>query len=398
MTVACTGEGLGIKMLQILMDIVIVALAIFGGFYIFYYVICLRYIKIHNPKKPSGFKKESLPSVSIIIPVYNEANVLTRRIENLEGLRYPRDKLEVVFVDGGSSDGGIDLIQKLARKTKLSIKLICQGRRKGFNSAIIEGFAETTGDIICITGAETEYDPNALDMMVQHFAHPRIGAVTGRQMIRNVDEGFSPKLEVAYRGLYDLVREAESYIDSPFDIKGEICAARRSVVKNLVEKPELLHKGCIDACFSFQARKDGYKTVYDPRAVYFELSPKSIRDSFKQQIRRATTLIQNMMAFKDMILNTTYGAFGLFIMPAHFLMLVILPFVFLVGVIGMVVAIALNPSNYLFLAIICLALLATFLSSRLQAFLKTQIVLAIATLGLLGFDTQKFERLASTRP
>ena len=384
-------------MLQILMNLVIVALAIFAGFYFFYYATCLRYIKIHNPRKPRGFEKESFPNVSIIIPVYNEANVLTRRIENLEELRYPRDKLEIVFVDGGSNDGSPYLIKKLAKKSKLSLKLVCQGRRKGFNSAVIEGFAETTGDIICITGAETEYDPNALDAMVQQFADPRIGAVTGKQMIKNVDDGFSPKLEVAYRGLYDLVREAESHLDSPFDIKGEICAARRSVVKNLVEKAELSNKGCIDACFSFQARKDGYKTVYEPNAVYFELSPRSIRDSFKQQIRRATTLIQNMMAFKDMILNKNYGAFGLFIMPAHFLMLIILPFVFLVAVIGMAVVIALNPSNYFLLATMCITLLIALLSSRLQAFLKTQIVLAIATLGFLSIDTQKFERLASTR-
>lgn len=385
-------------MLQILMNVVIVALAIFAGFYFFYYAICLRYIKIHNPRKPQRFKKESFPNVSIIIPLYNEANVLTRRIENLETLHYPRDKLEIVFVDGGSNDGSPDLIKKLTKKSKLFIKLICQGCRKGFNSAVIEGFAETTGDIICITGAETEYDPNALDAMVQHFADPRIGAVTGKQMIKNVDDGFSPKLEVAYRGLYDLVREAESHIDSPFDIKGEICAARRSVVKNLVENGELSNKGCIDACFSFQARKDGYKTVYEPNAVYFELSPRSIRDSFKQQIRRATTLIQNMMAFKDMILNKKYGAFGLFIMPAHFLMLIILPFVFLVGVTGVAVVIALNLSNYFLLAIMSIILFITLLSSRLQAFLKTQIVLIIATLGLLGIDTQKFERLASTRP
>jgi len=360
----------------------------------------MRYIKINNrasTRKNPRLEKDSFPPVSIIIPVYNEANALTKRIRNLEELRYLKDKFEIVFVDGGSTDGGTDLLEKFAKESNLSIKVVFQGRRKGFNSGVREGFAETTGDIICITGAETEYDPNALDVMVQHFADPRIGAVTGRQMIRNVDDGFSPKLEVAYRSLYDFVREAESHIDSPFDIKGEICAARRSVVKNLVEKPELSHKGCIDACFSFQARKDGYKTVYEPNAVYFELSPKSIRDSFKQQIRRAATLIQNMMSFKDMILNKKYGAFGLFIMPAHLLMLIILPFVFLTGVIGMAILIALNPSNYFLLAIMCVTLLVTLLSPRLQAFVKTQVVLVIATLGLLGIDTQKFERLASTR-
>lgn len=383
--------------MQILSNVVFVTLAVFAGFYLLYYAVCLRYAKIRKSKKPLKIRKISLPKVSIIIPVYNEANVLKRRIENLEELRYPRDKLEIVFVDGGSSDDSADLIQNLSKKSELSLKLVRQGCRKGFNNAVVEGFTETTGDIICITGAEAEYDPNALDIMVQHLADPTIGAVTGKQIIKNVDDGFSPTLEVAYRGLYDLVREAESHIDSPFDIKGEICAARRSVVKNLVEKHELLNKGCIDCCLSFQAKKEGFKTVYDPNAVYFELSPTSIRDSFKQQIRRATTLIQNMLSFKDMILNKKYGAFGLFIMPAHFLMLIVLPFVFWVGVVGLLVITVLNPSNYFLFAILGTSILFIVLSSRLQAFLKTQIVLSIATLGLLGIDTQKFERLTSTR-
>ena len=374
-------------------------MAIFIGFYLFYLAICIRYTRNkHGWTSPSSIA-EDFPTVSIIIPVYNEAQVIRRKMENLQALHYPKNKLEAIFVDGGSDDGTVELIESFAKSNDLFIKVVRQGCRKGFNSAIIEGFAETTGEIICITGAETEYDPKALNLMIQHFTDPKVGAVTGKQKIKNMQEGLSPRLEVAYRSLYDLVRKAESYIDSPFDIKGEICAARRSICAHLVQKPELSHRGCIDACFSFQAKMDGYKTVYEPNAVYHELSPRSIRDSIKQQIRRAATLIQNLMAFKGMILKRKFGAFGMLIMPAHFLMLTILPLFFLVGTIGMFVISSLNPSNYLVLAVIGTTGLATLLSSRLQAFLKTQVVLAVATLGLLiGIETQRFERLPTTRP
>lgn len=340
----------------------------------------------------------NLPVVSIIIPTYNEAEVISRKMENLLALHYPKDKLQIVFVDGGSTDGTAELIEELAKHSGLSVTIVQQGRRKGFNNAVIEGFAKTAGEIICITGAETEYDPEALNVMVENFSDLRIGAVTGKQKIKNVEEGYSPKLEVAYRSLYDFLREAESCIDSPFDIKGEICAARRNIVSHLVKKPELSEKGCIDCCISFQAKMDGYKTVYDPEAAYYELSPKSIQDSFKQQIRRAATLIENMMAFKGMILNKKFGSFGMLIMPAHFLMLIILPFLLLVGSIGIAIIVMLDLSNYLLLALVGIVLLPILVSSQLQAFLKTQIVLVIATLKLLiGVETQRFERLSSTR-
>jgi cellulose synthase/poly-beta-1,6-N-acetylglucosamine synthase-like glycosyltransferase len=320
------------------------------------------------------------------------------KIKNLQELNYPKNKFEVVFVDGGSTDGTADLIEELAKESELSVKIVRQGARKGFNNAVIEGFAQTSGDIICITGAETEYDPEALKIMVKVFNDPRIGAVTGKQKIKNIREGFSPKLEGAYRSLYDFIREAESSMDSPFDIKGEISAARRDVVAKLVKNSYLPQKGCIDCCISFQARMDGYKTVYAPEATYSELSPKTIKESFKQQIRRAVTLMENMLAFKNMIFDKKFGTFGMLIMPAHFLMLNILPFILLIGSVGLILLAVLNPSNYLVLAFICLILLATMLSKHLQAFLKTQLVLIVATLKLLiGTETQRFEKISTTR-
>jgi biofilm PGA synthesis N-glycosyltransferase PgaC len=375
-------------LLQILKIVTFASVSFFIGFYLFYLVVCIRYRKAKNVKPPPFSTSKDFPAVSIIIPTYNEAEVISRKMADLQALDYPKDKLQIVFVDGGSTDGTAELIENSAKDSGLSVAIVQQGRRKGFNKAVIEGFAKTTGEIVCITGAETEYDPEALNVMVEQFNDPRVGAVTGKQKIKNVGEGYSPKLEVAYRSLYDLIREAESCIDSPFDIKGEISAARRNIVARLVKKAELSEKGCIDCCISFQAKMDGYTTVYEPKAAYYELSPKSIRDSFKQQIRRAATLIENMMAFKDMIL----------IMPAHFLMLVILPFLLLIGSIGMAIIIILDLSNYLLLALVGIVLLAILVSSQLQAFLKTQIVLVIATLKfLVGTETQKFERLSSTR-
>lgn len=387
-------------MLQVLEIVTFTSIAIFIGFYLFYLIICIFYVRLKCVKAPtfSNEDVENIPLVSIIIPTYNEARVIPRKIQNLNGLRYPKDKFEVVFVDSGSTDGTAELIEDLTKDVGLDVTIVQQGRRKGFNKAVIEGFTKTAGEIICITGAETEYSPNAINVIVEKFKDLRIGAITGKQVIKNVEEGYSPRLELAYRSLYDFLREAESRIDSPFDIKGEMSAARRDVMRRLVEKPELAEKGCIDCCISFQAKIDGYKSVYEPKATYYELSPKSMKDSFKQQIRRAATLIENMVAFKGMILRKKFGAFGMLIMPAHFLMLVILPFLLLIGSIGMATIVVLDPSNYLVLTLIGIIVVAVLLSRQLQAFVKTQVVLIVATLKLLiGTETQKFERLSTTR-
>lgn len=386
-------------MIHALEIVTFACIAIFVGFYIFYLALCLVY---HTRAKRKEISVNSIvndyPKVSIIVPTYNEATVIPMKIKNLRELDYPKDRLEVIFVDGGSTDGTADIIEKLTEDSGLSVKIIRQGLRKGFNNAVIEGFAHSSGEIICITGAETEYAPDALKVMVAWFNDRRVGAVTGRQKIKNIGEGYSPKLEGAYRSLYDFIREAESNIDSPFDIKGEISASRRDVMAKLVKNSYLSRKGCIDCCISFQAKMDGYKTVYAPEASYSEYSPRTIKESFKQQTRRAATLMENMFAFKSMILNRRYGAFGMLIMPAHLLMLNFLPFILLIGSFGLVLLVIFNPSNYFVLTLICLIIVANVLSRHLQAFFKTQLVLIVATLKLLkGTDTQKFERLSTTR-
>jgi biofilm PGA synthesis N-glycosyltransferase PgaC len=374
------------------------ALAIFIGFYATYYIICWWKIKSNSSRKDVPFNSNT-PLVSIIVPVYNELKVLGRRIENFKELDYPKDKLEIVFVDGGSTDGSVPLLERIAEERTLNIKNFFQGSRKGFNSAVREGFALTSGEVIFISGAETEYDSYALNMILRHFADSTIGAVTGKQKIKNLTDGYSPKLETAYRDLYDFIRQGESYIDSPFDLKGEISAARREIVKALVENPALYKKGCIDACFSFQGKLSGYRTVYEPKAIYYELSPKSIKDSFKQQTRRAATLIENMWAFKELILNKKFGAFGLLIMPAHFFMLVVLPYILLIASIGLIMLPLLYPFNLLFFTISIVCLLGILVSRKVKAFIKTQLALIVATLKLMrGTETQKFERLESARP
>jgi cellulose synthase/poly-beta-1,6-N-acetylglucosamine synthase-like glycosyltransferase len=374
------------------------SIALFAGFYAAYYITCFVYIR-KKPFDNSHFEEQELPVVSLIVPVYNEAKIIQRKIDNLQTIDYPRGKLEVVFVDGGSKDGTVEKIEDSSKTISYSQRIVKQGSRKGFNSAVVEGFLQTTGEVIIITGAETEYAPDAVRMIVDHFANPKVGAVNGTMKINNLGAGSSTQIEASYRSFYDFVREAESKIDSPFDIKGEIAATRRSICQHIVGKEGILRKGCIDACFSFQAAEEGCRTVYEPRAVYSEPAPETMRDSFKQQIRRGATLIENMLSYKNMILRRKYGKFGSVIMPAHFMMLIVLPFFFFISVSGVLLLTVFAPPNYFLIGAIILGLIGLVFSRTVQAFVKVQLVLILTVFRVLfRKDNQKFERLSSVRP
>ena len=98
----------------------------------------------------------------MIVPVFNEGKIIHNKIGNLLELNYPKSNLEVIFVDGSSTDNTADIISEYATNHPF-ISLVRQGNRKGYNAAVFDGFQKSTGEIIVITQVDALYDPRPTD-------------------------------------------------------------------------------------------------------------------------------------------------------------------------------------------------------------------------------------------
>jgi len=187
-------------------------------------------------------------------------------------------------------------------------------------------------------------------------------------------------------------------MDSPFDVKGEICAIRREICGHLLsDNPKLLTRACVDCCLSCQARLEGYRTIFEPEAKYYEQVTSTLKDRMKQQVRRGTILIESLLLYKKMLFNKKYGLFGSIVLPAHLFMLVILPWLFVLGSISFLILFVTYPVNFLIPLVIILFVLLVkpklFLS-----FVQSQFALVAATLRIvMARDSQIIEQLPSTR-
>lgn len=368
------------------------------SFYAGYFIVLFYF---NRSSRSSRQKSEYFyPTISLVVPVYNEEKVIANKIQNVEELIYPSDKLEIIFVDGCSTDRTPEIVLSRAQKSQKSIRLFRQKKREGYNGAIIAGVSGSNGEIIVVTDAASYYYPDALRQLVKHFADPEIGAATGKEVVLGNGKDLGPQLEKSYRFFYDFMRKAETEMDSTPDSKGEILAARREICNGLLAVLESSPNTSFDSCVPYQAKLMGYRTIYDEQAKYHEWAPASLNDRMIQQIRRGTLLIGSMLLFKRMLLKKKFGRFGLLILPVHFILDCVLPSIFVFGVVVLAISTVLNPIGVLPLWVIVAITIVASNKSRsiLVSFIQSQFALFLA---LIKLNRQKdilfIESIPSTR-
>jgi len=371
-------------------------------FILFFYSSYFIVLKYFNKKAISNKKqlKFSYPTVSLLIPVYNEEKIITKKIQNIEELDYPTEKIDVIFIDGKSIDKTQEIIENISKKSKKSITIIKQDKRDGYTRAVIKGIMKSKGEIIMATDGASFHYSDALTHLVKHFTNPKIGAVTGKEVVKGNAYNLGPQMEKSYRGFYDFMRKAETEMDSTPDAKGEILAVRKKICLALIERLMLSPNASFDSCVPYQANLMGYQTIFDEDAKYYEYAPSSFIDLTKVQIRRATVLIGAMFLFRNLFLNKKSGRFGLVILPIHFVMYCLIPSIFFIGVFSFFFSTFFAPISVGIFWIAIVILLVANKATRLFliSFVQTQYALVIGLFRLVRRKDSLFiKSIPSTR-
>jgi len=123
-------------------------------------------------------------TISILLVGHNEADCLRTCVESLAEQTVDRSRMEIIVVDDGSTDGMVKVAHDLQRDDLVQHVMRAHhrgGKTAGLNLAL----GSCTGDIVVIADADTTFDRDAIAMLVEHFADPRVGAVAGNLGVRN---------------------------------------------------------------------------------------------------------------------------------------------------------------------------------------------------------------------
>ena len=224
--------------------------------------------------KGTRFNGEYLPAVSIILSVYNEEEVIERKIANVTALDYPADKLEFIIVSDCCSDRTDELI-RLHENDR--IRLLVQTERSGKTKNLNRGVAEARGEIMVFTDANAMFDRDAVKKMVRHFADPDVGLVSGKSVY--FDATGAVTSGGAYRRYEDFIKESESRIGGIIGADGAIYALRKSCYTHLI--PEYIN----DFIHTIQVVLTGGRAISDDEAICREEAEESGSGELRRQTR-----------------------------------------------------------------------------------------------------------------
>jgi glycosyltransferase involved in cell wall biosynthesis len=253
--------------------------------YIGYYLF-LKLITLFNKNKYE--KKAIFPSVSIIITAHNEEKRIHQKLDNTIQSDYPKDKLEIIVASDNSTDKTEEIIKSYFPQ---DVKLISFSERQGKHYCQAEAVSQSRGEIIIMTDATTFLNKDAIRMIVENFADPRIGVVSGMDKVA-LEEG-----EVEGEGLYVRyemgLRELESSVGSLIGASGSFYAVRRRLCNfTFPEKSS-------DFYLPIIAFTEGYKSIQDERAIGYY---KVLNDPKKEFTRKVRTVVHGL----DVLMSILY--------------------------------------------------------------------------------------------
>jgi len=218
------------------------------------------------------------PAVSAVMVVRNEEAVLVRKLENLLTLDYPPEKLDVVVVSDGSSDGTASILKDFGARGRVRTrsKPESQGKASGLNDAI----ELASGEILLFTDARQLIEPGALRLLVENFSDPAVGCVSGELMLGDPVGGETGRGTGLYWRIEKKIREMESATGSVAGATGAIYCARRQLL-------EPLPAGTIldDVLIPMQVVREGFRVIFDSRARAWDSPDLGGTREFSRKVR-----------------------------------------------------------------------------------------------------------------
>lgn len=235
------------------------------------------------------------PFVSVVLSVWNEEDVIEKKMQNLLSLDYPADQMEIFIGSDGSTDRTNEILANVRDpRVHVVINEQRQGKMATINALVEAGHGVplrgSTNEIIVFTDARQIFEPTAIRELAANFSDPSVGCVSGELIFQEKEEeGATAKGVNLYWNYEKFIRKNESRLHSMLGATGAIYAIRKEL---FVPIPAWIVLD--DMYVPFQIIRKGRRAILDESARAYDHAADSPREEHRRKTR---TLFGNYQIF-----------------------------------------------------------------------------------------------------
>lgn len=257
------------------------------------------------------------PPVSIVVPAYNEAEVIEASVRSLAASEYP--EVEVIVVDDGSGDGTGEIVAGLGLDR---VRLLSEENR-GKPAALNAGVAAARHELIVTVDADTVFEPGTLRRLVQPFQDERVGAVAGNTKVGNRQGLLGRWQHIDYVMGFNLDRRLYDVLQCMPTVPGAIGAFRRAALDEVGRFSGATLAEDTDVTIALG--RAGWRVVYAEDARAYTEAPSTLSALWRQRYRWSYGTMQAVWKHRRALLARGEGRIGRVGIPYLLFFQVLLP-------------------------------------------------------------------------
>src|SRR5947209_2683199 len=257
--------------------------------------------------------------ISVVMAAYNEGKVIAETLHALLATDY-KGEIEVIVVNDGSRDETAAEVERI-RHVNPRVRLLQQENR-GKARALQRGLAAVHHGIVVFIDADTQCQRDTLPRLLDPFADPHIGAVSGHAKVGNMRSFIARCQALEYTCGFNLDRRAYNRLNCITVVPGAISAIRKDAIDEAGGLS--LQTLAEDTDLTLSLHRHGGRIVYVPGAIAWTEAPESVRTLARQRFRWAYGTLQCLWKHRDMVFNWNYRALGWFSLPSVWFFQIIL--------------------------------------------------------------------------
>jgi len=284
-----------------------------------YFQVLLLTSFFENKKKIKKEEKHEIknyPTVTIVVPCWNEEKTLASTLDSLLALDYPKDKLSVIVVDDGSKDRTLAIAEIYAYNNSEQIRVLSK-ENGGKHTAVNLALENSKSDLFGCLDADSSVEVNTLKIMVSYFdADKSVMSVTPCIHIRN-PRTLIQRLQATEYLINIFVRKAYGQLDSILVAPGSFSIFRKEVFE-IVGNYSKAHN-TEDFEITLRMHKAHLKVMNSHKALVYTVGPATAKGFFYQHLRWARGFLENSINYRELFFKKEYGNFGMFTLPVAFI-------------------------------------------------------------------------------